>query len=65
MNKSEQWEVEKLRAWIEAGLCSPGMVSRILSVMIRASHTSGSREELMQVADELGVRGHPEFIARI
>ena len=65
MTESEQREVQKLRAWIEAGLCSPGMVSRVLSVMIRASHTSRSRTELLQVADELGVKGHPEFIARI
>lgn len=65
MTKSEQREVQKLRTWTEAGLCSPGMVARILSVLVRASRTSRSRTELLQVADELGVKGHPEFIARI
>lgn len=65
MNKAEKREVQKLRTWTEAGLCSSGMVARILSAMVRASRTSRSREALLQVADELRVKGHPEFIARI
>lgn len=65
MNKAEQREVQKLRTWVEAGLCSPGMVARVLSALVRASMTKKSRAALLQVADELGVKEHPEFIARI
>lgn len=65
MNKAEKREVQKLRTWTEAGLCSPGMVARVLSALVRASVTKKSRAALLQVADELGVKGHPEFVARI
>ena len=65
MTKSEQREVQKLRTWAQAGLCGPGMVARVLSALVRASMTKKSRAALLQVADELGVKGHPEFIARI
>jgi hypothetical protein len=65
MNKAEQREVQKLVKWVRAGLCGPDMVARVLSALVRASRTSRSRVALLQVADEMGVKGHPEFIARI
>ena len=60
MNKAEKREVQKLAVAHKLGMAD--MVARCLSALIRASMTKRSRTELLQVADELGVKGHPEFI---
>jgi hypothetical protein len=62
MNKAEQREVSNLVRWGKANLIDSGHVARVLSALIRASLTKKSRVALLQVADELGVKGHPEFI---
>ncbi len=62
MTKSEQREVDQLVRWGKANLIDSGHVARVLSALIRASRTSRSRAALLQVAADLGVKGHPEFI---
>ena len=62
MTKSEQREVDQLVRWGRQNLIDSGHVARVLSALIRASLTKRSRVALLQVADELGVTEHPEFI---
>jgi hypothetical protein len=67
MNKSEQREVTKCRAYInefntthDAAIL--GMVARIMGARIRAARTDKARLELMREADALGVSGLSDFI---
>lgn len=60
MTKSETREVQKLAVAHKLGMVD--MVARSLSALIRASMTKRSRTALLEYADILGVRQHPEFI---
>ena len=60
MNKSEAREVLKLQTYKRMG--ADDLVARSLSALIRAAMTARSQKALLQQADDLGVRQHPEFV---
>ena len=61
MNKSEIREVQKIQQFYAAGL-GADFVARALSALIRAARTNKSAAALRQLANDMGVTGHAEFI---
>jgi len=61
MNKSEIREVTKIQQFRAAGL-GADYVARTLSALIRAARTNKSAAALRDLAAQMGVTGHPEFI---
>ena len=61
MNKSELKEVTKIVAYHKAGL-EADWVARALSALVRAARTNKSKQAILEYADILSVRNHPEFI---
>jgi hypothetical protein len=59
MNKSEIREVAKLVLLHKHGLTQS--VALGLSALIRAARTNKSRSALLEYAELLGVKSHPEF----
>lgn len=60
MNKSQAKEVMKARLLCSIG--NEGAAARALSALIRSAMTKRSAEAIYQVAVELHVNRHPEFI---
>ena len=69
MNKRDKKQIEGLQI-VQARLSQDGMnaesfhgiAARLISAMVRCSLSSKARNELLQVAADMGVRNHPEFI---
>lgn len=61
MNKSEIREVAKIQQLCAAGL-GPDFAARALSALIRAARTNKSTAALRDLATQMGVTDHPEFI---
>jgi hypothetical protein len=60
MNKSEIREANKARLYASMG--NVGAAARSLSALIRCAMTKRSKLALLEVARELNVANHPEFI---
>ena len=60
MNKSELREVANLVVLHKHGL--KDTVARGLSALIRSAHTKKSAQELLEYAEILSVKNHPDFI---
>ena len=60
MNKSETREALKAAQYAAAGY--PDMAARTLSFLYRASLRESAKRILLNVARDLGVADHPEFI---
>jgi hypothetical protein len=60
MNKSEIREANKARQYADMG--NVGAAARSLSALIRSAMTKRSKLALLDVARELNVDTHPEFI---
>jgi hypothetical protein len=61
MNKSEIREVAKIQQFLAAGL-GDDFAARALSALIRAARTNKSAAALRDLAAQMGVTQHPEFI---
>jgi len=61
MNKSEIREVQKIQQVRAAGL-GDDYAARAISALIRAARTNKSAAALRDLAAQMGVAGHPEFI---
>lgn len=61
MTKSEIREIQKIKAYMAAGL-GVDFAARAISSLIRAARTNRSKIELSRVAADLGCQQHPEFI---
>lgn len=61
MTKSETRETTKLAAWHAAGVPAD-IIARSLSALIRAARTNKSATALRDLAAQMGVTNHPEFI---
>ena len=61
MNKSETREVQKIKAYLAAGL-GVDFAARAISALIRCARTNRSKIELSRVAADLGCQHHAEFI---
>jgi len=61
MTKSEIREVQKIKAYLAAGL-GVDFAARAISALIRAARTNRSKIELSRVAADLGCQHHAEFI---
>jgi hypothetical protein len=61
MNKSEIREVQKIQQFRAAGL-GDDYAARAISALIRAARTNKSAAALRDLAAQMGVAGHPEFI---
>lgn len=59
MTKFETKQVETIRAHVAIGNIESAALG--LSSLVRCARTARSLAELMTVAHELGLRGHPEF----
>ena len=65
MNKSEAKAVQRIVAaskHFDADATITGYAARSLSALIRCAMTKRSKLELLEVARELNVANHPEFI---
>jgi hypothetical protein len=63
MTKSETREIQKIKAYMAAGL-GADFAARALSSLYRAARSATSRLEILTIADQYDVIYHPEFIAR-
>jgi hypothetical protein len=61
MTKSEIREIQKIKAYVAAGL-GVDFAARAISALIRAARTNRSKIELSRVAADLGCQHHAEFI---
>jgi ABC-type Zn uptake system ZnuABC Zn-binding protein ZnuA len=61
MNKSEIREIQKIKAYVAAGL-GLDFAARAISALIRSARTNRSKIELSRVAADLGCQHHPEYI---
>lgn len=67
MNKTETREVSKARAYMAhfertQDPAILGIVARTMGALVRATMTNKGRNELKDIADELGVSGHSDYI---
>lgn len=60
MNKTEQRDVEMAIHAINSGMFD--FAARSISAAIRSAVTKKSKDELLTVAHELQLTGHPDFI---
>jgi hypothetical protein len=60
MNKQQQKQVEMIKAHISIGNIDAAAMG--LSALVRSAMTNKQALALMQVAEELGLKSHPEFI---
>jgi hypothetical protein len=61
MTKSEIREIQKIKAYLAAGL-GADFAARAISALIRAARTNRSKIELSRVAADLGCQHHAEYI---
>ena len=60
MNKVQARQVELAKRYVALGL--PDVAARSISALIRCSLSRKAEADLMQIAKDMGIDKHPEFI---